>query len=198
MSQNSDRERPHSPSRGAAPDPAGQWRSNGAHFIWQPQHRQQANSLQTKSATTHQRKISNLNSDVTIKETELVILKQKNIQARMVLLENPIDIQKRINTNSDINGCNIFLEIRNKSKHRQTGPNQLRSFGTGKETIRMKRHPIGCKYLQIMRKYLQIMRPTRDWFSDYTKELIQLNIKKMNNPIEKWAEDLNKHCSKED
>ena len=107
-------------------------------------------------------RISNLNSDVTIKETELVILKQKNIQARMVLLEIPIDIQKRINTNSDINGCNIFLEIRNKSKHRQTGPNQLRSFGTGKETIRMKRHPIGCKYLQIMRKYLQIMRPTRD------------------------------------
>ena len=195
MSQNSDRERAHSPSQGAAPDPARQRRSNGAHFIWRPQHRQQDNSLQTKSATTHQRKISN----VTIKETELVILKQKNIHARMVLLENPIDIQKRINTNSDINGCNVFLEIRNKSKHRQTGPNQLRSFGTGKETISgMKRHPIGCKYLQIMRKYLQIMRPTRDWFSDYTKELIQLNIKKMNNLIEKWAEDLNKHCSKED
>lgn len=105
--------------------------------------------METKSATTHQCKVSNLNID--IKETELVILKQKNIQARMVLLENPINIQKRINTNSDINGCNIFLEIRNKSKHRQTGPNQLRSFGTGKETIsRMKRHPIGCKYLQIM------------------------------------------------
>ena len=79
---------------------------------------EQTNSLKTKSTTTHQRKINNLNSDITIKETEFVILKQMNVQARMVLLENPINIQKRINTNSDINVCNIFLEIRNKSKHK--------------------------------------------------------------------------------
>ena len=70
---------------------------------------------------------------------------------------------------------------------------KLRSFCTIKETIsKVKRQSSEWE------KIIANEATDKELISKIYKQLMQLNSRKINDPIKKWAKELNRHFSKED
>uniref|UniRef100_A0A8D1UCG5 Uncharacterized protein n=2 Tax=Sus scrofa TaxID=9823 RepID=A0A8D1UCG5_PIG len=99
-------------------------------------------------------------------------------------------------TLSDINDSNIFSDpplrvMTVKTKINKWDLIKLQSFCTAKETLnKTKRQP--TEWEKIFANELTGLT------SKIYKHLLQLHTKKTNNPIKKWAEDLNRQFSEED
>ena len=70
---------------------------------------------------------------------------------------------------------------------------KLKSFYTSKETIsKVKRQPSEWQ------KIIANEATDKELISKIHKQIMQLNTRKISNPIKKWAKKVNRHFSKED
>ena len=73
------------------------------------------------------------------------------------------------------------------------GPNQLKSFCTTKETLsKVKRQPSEWE------KVIANEATEKQLISKIYKQLLKLNSRKINDPLKKWAKQLNRYFSKGD
>ena len=121
------------------------------------------------------------------------LIKDLNVRPETIkLLEENIG-----KTLSDINHSKIIYDppprvMEIKAKISKWDLIKLKSFCTTKETIsKMK--------IQLSEWEKIIANETdEELISKIYKQLMQLNTRKINNPIKKWAKELNRHFSKED
>ena len=85
------------------------------------------------------------------------------------------------------------MEIKTNKQKTKWDLMKLKSVCTAKETInKMKIQPSEWE------KIFANEATDKGFISKIYKQHMPLNIKKTNNPIQKWTEDLNRHFSKED
>ena len=101
-------------------------------------------------------------------------------------------------TLNDINQSKILYDPHSRVMEKKAKVNKwdlikLKSFCTTKETIsKVKRQPSEWK------KIIANEATDKELISKIYKQLLQLNSRKINGPIKKWAKELNRHFSKED
>ena len=120
-------------------------------------------------------------------------IKDLNVRTETIkLLEENIG-----KTFCDINHSKIFYDtspriLETKAKINKWDLIKLKSFCTSKETIsKVKRQP--SEWEKIIAN-----EETDKGLSKIYKQILQLNSRKINDPIKKWAKKLNRHFSKED
>jgi len=101
-------------------------------------------------------------------------------------------------TLSDINLTNVFSRqspkpTERKEKNKTMGPHQTDKFCTAKETKKKTKGQ-----LTEWEKMVSNDATDKGFIFKLYKLLIKLNSKKANNPMEKWAKDLNRQFSNED
>ena len=124
------------------------------------------------------------------------MLKKKDLNVRPDTIELLEENIRR--TLYDINHSKLLFdppprEMEIKTKINKWDLMKLKSFCIAKETLnKMKRQPSERE------KIFANEANDKGLISKIYKQLKQLNIKKTNNPIQNWAEDLNRHFPKED